>query len=175
VQERAGQGEALPHAARKGAHKIAAAGGESGDREKMVHFFLGTGEAVEPREELQVFLRGEVVVKQRRMGHEADVAPQLKGKFCGARTIGVGERDRASRRPGEASGDAQQSALAGTVGTEQGNKFARCNFEGDTAKRSNGTVTLFDLLEADAEAGAISRPGGNVLYVVQRICMDGDI
>ena len=71
VQQRAGDGHALAHAARESAHQRSAAFEQADFLQKFVDASLGVGSFLQPREEQQIFFGGQLVVDHGGVSDEA--------------------------------------------------------------------------------------------------------
>ncbi len=157
-QQRAGQGQALDHAARVGPHRpgpgprleadLVEQGGGAGRR---------VGDAVQPGEELEVLDRRQLAVTERGVGEQPDLGPQ---RVVGGARPGVVEvADRAGRRPHQRRQHADQGRLAGAVGAEQRAHLAGLQSELDADQRPMVAVPLAQAADLDL-AQASARRGG---------------
>ena len=90
-QQRAGNGQALAHAAGKIAHGIVAAGDQARRLQRSGGAFLGTIEAIELGEEFEILLGGQFVVQQNVVSDHADALLHGEGIVQGMRAAGFAE------------------------------------------------------------------------------------
>ena len=120
VQERAGHRQALAHAARELAHQAVADAIEAGAFQPFERRPPRVGQAVERREELQVFERRKLVVDRDAVADEADPARVAVSRGP-CRRSGPG-RGAGREKPAD---DAQQRGLSRAVAADQRQARAR--------------------------------------------------
>jgi hypothetical protein len=95
------------------------------------------GHAVEPAVELEVLERGQLPVDQRLMAEEADAAPgdlNVEPAGCGR---------------GEASAEAEQCRLPGTIGAGDEQKTLTSELEAHSAQDAPPTIVLLQPVSVD--------------------------
>ena len=155
-QQRARDGQALAHAARKSSHQIGVPRPPSpADSIACATRSRGESSSVQSREEQQIFLGGQVVVQERAVRDQAHSA-------C-AGSIRAGKLHPARAGTDQPRRHLQQRGLAGTVCSHQADRLARSNPQGNPAQGESHAVALFDLLELDTDAcwEGLFRAGGH--------------
>jgi hypothetical protein len=116
VEQGAGDGQLLPHAARQLAGERAALVGELQLVEQRRHAARRVAHAVEARDELQVLLDGEVVEEVRLVGDEGEL--RLAATGSAARSTPA-TRTRPADGHEDAGAAAQRGGLAGAVDADE--------------------------------------------------------
>ena len=129
MNQRAGDGDALAHAARKCADLGGAAIIEANFTEKSFGADSGGFDILESGEKQEIFLGGEFVVDHRGVGDVAGAG------IAGGLLSAAGKREFAVRGANNLSGDAEKGGLAGAVATGKDGAFAGRNFKSDAAER----------------------------------------
>ena len=144
MHQRAGDGDALAHAARESANQRRAPFVEA----HFVEQFFGAGgglrNILESAEENEILFGGEFVVDHGGVG---DVAGSI---VCSAVGGGAGERKFPCGGADDAGGDTKKGGFAGAVASREDHAFAGGDFKGDAAKSKKASVTLIDVFEAQA-------------------------
>ena len=147
MDERAGDGDALAHAAGKSANERGAAFVQADFAEQFFGAGGGLGNILEFGEEDKIFFGGKFVVDHGGVG---DVAGAIVGGRGG---IGAGERESARGGTNDAGGYAEKRGFSGAVASGEDDTFAGRNLQGDAAEGEKAAITLIDVFEAQAGWG----------------------
>ncbi len=121
VQHGPADGQALLHAARKGAHQVAPPRRQADHLQHLSHTLVQARHAIHPPVEVQVFLGGQVAIEQRLVRDHTQDAPH----GCGlSRQAVTGNAHLTQGRAGKRSQDTQKGGLTGAVRAQQGDKLA---------------------------------------------------
>src|SRR5690349_12033275 len=140
-QQRAGDGQALAHAAGKIAHQIAAARGETRRVKRGAGAVFGRVEPVETREENQVLLGSEIVVEQGAVRDKPNVA-LYSGAVFAARTERRSELHASGGRPDQQGRGFEQGGLARAIRADQSHAFTGRDGDGNAAESKSRSVAL---------------------------------
>src|SRR5579884_2983679 len=144
MKERAGDGEALAHAAGELADQAFADPGESDALQPIGDDVFGIRDAVEAREIHQVFFGGQLVVDADAVSEDADAAA---GDLRAA--VFAEDADGAFAGCREAGQNFEERGFARAVAAEQRHAGAFVHVEGDVAQRREIAVILPDVLDFD--------------------------
>lgn len=147
MQEGPRNRHALDHSPAQESHRISGAGrqpnrgqGFSGPLAPLIEF-------IQPRSELEVLARGQVVVEQALMREKTDIGP----------TRGIGSQvraedtDRPSRGTHEPGQDPEQSRLSGTVRSGDNEEFTGANREVQSTEYPRSPESTFDPQSRDRQ------------------------
>ena len=148
VDERAGDGEALRHAAAEGAHRVVAAMAQLDGAQQLVNAGLRIGHAVELRKEEEVLFCREVRVEHGVVADEPDVSA---GRIRVLLEVDAHETRAAAGGAGERGERAQQRRLACAVGPEYRQERALRELQGDLVERFARAEGLRELLCLDCQ------------------------
>jgi hypothetical protein len=152
VQERAGEGELLVHAAGQRVGAAVAEAGQARDVEKalLAGAHRGGGQAEEVAEKPEVLVDAEVAVEAVLLGHVAEGFEGLGGAGrdeLAADEGGAGVGDQEAREHADGGG------LAGAVGAHEAVELARAEREGQTAHGRGVAEAAREGAGFDGEAG----------------------
>jgi len=143
MHERAGDGDALAHAAGEGANERGAAFVEADFAKEFFGAGGGLRDALKFGEEDEVLFGREFVVDH---GGVRDVTWPAIARGFGGR---AGEGQLPCRGADDAGGDAEESGFSGAVATGEDDIFARSDFKGDAAKSEKTAKTFIDVFEEE--------------------------
>jgi hypothetical protein len=144
MDERAGNSDALAHAAGKSANEGGTTVVETDFAEKFFSTGGGLWNILEFGEEDEIFFRREFVVDHGGMGNVSRAA--IAGGFRG----GAGEGQLPCCGTYDAGGDPQERGFAGTVAASKDDTFAGSDFERDAAESEETAETFIDLVEEES-------------------------
>ncbi len=155
MEQRAGDCQALAHTSGESSHEASGARAKAAVFQRCVYAMLNCVQAVEFREEREVFGGRQIVVEQSAVAYETDSVLRPKQIWLWTRSFAGGDwavREAQSSAAGirEERRDSQQSSLPCSVWAEERDKFAGEDFERDIAESGKGTETLLDGLERKA-------------------------
>lgn len=141
LDQGAGNGDALAHAAGESANERGAAVVETNIAEKFFGARGRLGHVLESGKEDEVLFGGEFVIDHSGV---RDVAG---GAIASGFRRSAGEGQFPSCGTNDAGSDAQKRGFAGTVAASEDDAFTGSNFETDTAKSEKPAETLIDVFE----------------------------
>ena len=139
VQEAAGDGEFLLHAAGEFAGELVGFVGDFEFREKRFGEGLVVGDAVDPRDKIEVLADGEVVEEAGFVGEEGEGA--FGGDGSGGEVV-AGEADGAGGGGDDAGEAAEGAGFARAVGADQAEDFTRLDGERQVVDGGEGAVAF---------------------------------
>jgi len=156
MNQGAGDGDALAHAAGKSADEGIAALDEADFAEEFFGASGGRFDILKFGEKEEIFFGGEFVVDHGGVG---DVA----GAAVGGRVGGcAGKGELACGWFDDLRGDAEERGFAGTVAAREDYTFAGGDGEGDAAEGEETAVTFINVLEAEAGGRYARRSHGAI-------------
>jgi hypothetical protein len=156
VEERAGDGQLLPHPARELAGEGAALLRELQLREQRRDARGRVAHPVEAGHELQVLLDGQVVEEVRLVGDEGELA---LGRDGVGGEVHAGHAHAPRRGDEDAGAAAERGGLAGAVGPDQPDDLPRVDRERDAAHGEGAVVALAQRADVEQRRGGGRRGG----------------